>query len=319
MKRILLSFALLTLLVVPAMGQVGTDLRKVGTTGMPILELPFSPRSAALGDIRGAEARPAADALFNNPALAGIGSNRHLLALSHTEWFVGTSFQTIGYVYQTRRMGAFGLSVARFDMGTMQGAQNAVPGVPGGFVMTDQFSAESMSIGVTYARQMTDRFSFGGTIKHVTERIDIYRANAFALDIGMLYYTGLRSLRIGGLLQNFGTDATYLNDQFKLPITFRISTAMEVMGTVDSPNRLTVLLEAMHPNNNDQRLHLGVEYAPVEFMSIRGGYKFGYDAEAATFGIGLNVPGAQNLGVDFSYTNFDRLGRTLGFGLRASL
>jgi hypothetical protein len=317
--RCILLVSAVVLAATPARGQQASELRKVGTTGMTFLELPLSPRTAAIGDIRGSERSPGADALFNNPALAGFATDRHLLSISNTQWIAGTQYQSLAYVYNLGTAGALGLSVARLDMGTMQGSQNAVPGQPGSFVLTDEFSAESIVGGLTYSRQMTDRFSFGGTLKYATERIDVHRASAFAVDIGMLYYTGFRTLRIGGLLQNFGTDAAYLNDTFKLPITFRISSAMEVMGEMGSPNRLTLSMEAMHPNNADQRLHLGLEYAPVAMMMLRGGYKFGYDEESLTLGIGLTAPGAADLGVDFVYGHFNRLGRTLGFGIRAAL
>jgi hypothetical protein len=92
-----------------------------------------------------------------------------------------------------------------------------------------------------------------------------------------------------------------------------------VMGGMNAPNRLTLMMEAMHPNNADQRLHLGLEYAPVSALALRGGYKFGHDEESFTAGVGLNAPGPFDIGIDFVYSDFNRLGRTLGFGLRASL
>jgi hypothetical protein len=311
----LLAASLLS--VPPARAQMTEGLRKVGTAGMPILEIPLSPRTSGLGDIRASDNVYAADALFNNPAGAARARDTYMVTASHTQWLVETSVQAVGFIYRAGNLGSFGLSVARLDLGTMQGTRNAVPGQIGGYVVTEVFSAESIALGATYARSLTDRFSFGGTVRYVTERIDVYDAEAIVMDFGMLYDTGFRSLRIGGLLQNFGTDAQYLEDPFKMPISFRLSTAMEVLGEQGSANRLTVSVEALHPNNDDQRLHVGMEYAPLAAFSLRGGYKLGYDEEAFSLGVGLQLPGVYGLGVDFAYVPFNRLGTTLGFGVRA--
>lgn len=313
------ALALLLATAGPAAAQFTQELRKVGTTGMPLLELPLSPRTSALGDIRASDADAGADGLFNNPASLSRAEARHMVTANHTQWLVGTSIQSVGYVYNAGNAGSFGLSVARLDLGSMQGTRNAVEGQLGGYVVTEMFSAESVALGVSYSRQLTDRFSFGGTARYVTERIDIYDANAIVADFGMLYDTGFRSLRIGALLQNFGTDGRYLEDPFKMPITFRLSTAMEVIGQPGAPNRLTISAEALNPNNDRQHLHVGLEYALVDALSVRGGYKFGYDEESVALGVGLSVPGARGLGVDVSYVPFNRLGTTLGFGLRTSL
>jgi hypothetical protein len=318
MSRLLLA-TLCVLLVAGSAHAQTTDnnLRKVGTTGMPILELPLSPRTSGLGDIRASDNVYSADALFNNPAGISRARSRHLVTAAHTRWLVDTNVQSLGYVFNAGRIGSFGLSIARLDLGTMQGTQNAVPGQIGGYVLTDMFSAESIALGLTYARQFTDRFAFGGTVRYVTERIDVHHANAIVADVGMLYDTGFRSLRIGALLQNFGTDGQYLDDPFKMPISFRLSTAMEVFGEQGSANRLTVSAEALHPNNDHQHLHLGLEYGVVEALSIRGGYKLGYDEEALALGVGLQFPGLYGIGFDLAYVPFGRLGTTLGFGLRA--
>lgn len=316
--RPLAALALVLGLAAPARAQYVEDLRRVGTTGMALLEMPLSPRTSGLGDIRASDHVYGADALFNNPAGIPRADARHLGMVAHTRWVDETSLQALGYVYDAGAAGSVGVSVARFDMGTMEGTRNAVPGQVGGYVVTDEFTAESVALGVTYARQMTDRFSFGATARYVTERIDTYRAGAVVADFGMLYDTGFRSLRIGALLQNFGTDARYVEDPFRMPVSFRLSTAMEVLGRADAPNRLTVSAEALHTNNSQQRLHVGAEYAVVPAVALRGGYKLGYDEESFALGLGLQVPGRSRLAFDVSYLPVHRLGTTLGFGLRAA-
>lgn len=316
--RLLFSLLAALALAAPARAQYVDDLIKVGTTGMVLLELPLNPRTSGQADIRASDASYGADALFTNPAGLPRAGARHLATAAHTEWIEATRIQSAGYAYNAGGLGTVGVSVARLDLGTMTGTANAVPGQIGGYVVTEDFSAESIALGLTYARQLTDRFSFGATGRYVTERIASYRAEALVVDFGMLYDTGLGSLRIGALLQNFGTDGQYLEDPFKMPISFRLSTAMEVLGTMGDANRLTVSAEALHTNNSAQRLHVGAEYAVLPQLAVRGGYKLGYDEEALSLGLGLALPGSPGLGFDLSYLPVNRLGPTLGVGLRAS-
>ncbi len=300
-----------------AHAQLNQDFSKVGATGFVILELPVTPRTASLADSPTADGVVSAEALFNNPAALGFATRRHLVHAGHTNWIVETNIQTFGYALNLGNIGTVGISMMRFDMGTMQGTINA--GGSGGFIRTDEFSAASMAFGLTYARQLTDRFAFGGTIRYATERIAEYDVSGVVLDFGMLYYTGFRSLRLAGLLQNFGTDVQYLNDPFKMPITFRFGSAMEIFGELGSPGRVTMILEALHTNNSPERLHAALEVAPVAPVMLRGGYKLGYDEDAWSMGVGLEVPGRRDLGIDFAYGIHGRLGNTIGFSLRGGL
>ena len=301
----------------PAIAQLTDDFSKVGATGLVILELPVTPRTAALGDSPTADGLVSAEALFNNPAVLGFASRRHFVQAGHTNWIVDTNIQTFGYAFSLGNLGTIGISMMRFDMGTMQGTENA--GGSGGFIRTNEFSAASTAYGLTYARRLTDRFSFGGTVRYATETIAEYDVSSVVLDFGMLYYTGFRSLRLAGLVQNFGTEGQYLNDPFKMPITFRFGSAMEVIGEVGSPGRVTAIVEAIHTNNSPERLHAALEVAPIAELMLRGGFKIGYDEEVWSMGVGLDVPGRHDLGIDFVYGLHGRLGNSIGFSLRGGL
>jgi hypothetical protein len=303
----------------PAVAQISQDFAKVGTTGMVILELPVTARTAALGDSPTADTSPGADALFNNPAALGFATQRHMLQVGHTQWIVDTNIQTAGYALSLGNYGTVGVSVMRFDLGTMQGTANVGGGGSGSFVLTDEFTAASTAFGLSYARRLTDRFAFGGTVRYATERIAEYYADAVVLDFGMLYHTGFRSLRLSGLLQNFGTESQYIADPFKMPITFRFGSAMEVLGDVGRPGRVTAIIEAIHVNNAPERIHAALEVAPIPALMLRGGYKIGYDEDSWSMGVGLEVPGSSVLGVDFVYGAHGRLGHSMGFSVRGGL
>jgi hypothetical protein len=294
------------------------DFKKVGTTGYVFLEIPVSARASALGDASVALFHTGADAIFINPALVGFTSKRHSFNFTFANWLADTKHQAGAYLFKLGNFGVFGVGFVRLDFGTMQGTANANPDQPGNYVITEPFSADAMAFGISYSRMLTDRFSFGGFVKYVREKIWIYKSDNFVFDVGIIYFTGFRSLRIAGVIQNFGVDSKYIGDTFKMPSVFKLGIAGEILGEHNTPTRLSISVEALHPSDSPEKLNFGVEYTFKNFLSLRGGYKFNYDEENFTFGFGL---AGFNIGVpvnfDFAFVNFSRLGSVLRIGIGA--
>jgi hypothetical protein len=257
------------------------------------------------------------EALFSNPAAIGFVDNTHMIVASYSPWIAETKHQAIAYAFQHRSAGFIGLSVVRLDMGEMQGTINPDPLRTGSYIITEPFSADGIAFGLTYGRRLTERFSFGFTAKYIQERISIYRSTNLGFDAGILYYTGFRSLRVAGSVRNFGVDAKYLQGVFKMPTDFRFGAAMEVFGAGDRDHALTLGVEALHPSDNEERMNVGAEYWLAGVVAFRAGYKFNYDEETWSAGLGLQYSMTT---LDFAYSNLGRLGGnvriTLGLNIK---
>src|SRR5690606_36855346 len=70
----------------------------------------------------------------------------------------------------------------------------------------ERWGAQDLAVAVSYARNLTDRFSIGGSVKYISQQIWNESASAFALDVGLLFHTQLEGLRIGMSISNFGTE-----------------------------------------------------------------------------------------------------------------
>jgi hypothetical protein len=71
---------------------------------------------------------------------------------------------------------------------------------------------------------------------------------------------------------------------------------------------LLVAVDVAHPSDNKERLHLGADLGILDHLHLRGGYRFGYDLESATFGAGVAVPvGDSNITIDYAYAVYDLL------------
>lgn len=304
-RRIVLCLLGLTMMMLAA-GAAAQTFKKNGTAGFTFLEIPVTARTAALGEASIALSDGEASAMFDNPAGMGFTNSAHSLAVSYSPWFADIRHYASGYAMKTS-IGVIGAGVVMLDYGSMP--RTVVGEGQKVYDVIGSFSANSLVAGISYSAMLTDKFSFGGTVKYVQEKIDVYKASNVVLDGGVLYYTGLGTLRIAAVLQNFGVNAKFINDEFKMPAVFKLGAAMEVFGDPGSENRLTLLAGALHPNDSDEKVVAGLEYAWMNVLVVRGGYKFFYDEETYSFGVGVRPPVDLQVAFDFAYSSYGRLGK----------
>ena len=136
-----------------------------------------------------------------------------------------------------------------------------------------------------------------------------------------MYQTGFRSLRLAATIQNFGTEATFINESFKMPALLRLGVAAELLGGLDEDFALTALVEAVHPSDADERVNVGLEVRWLRMLSLQGGYKFYYDEESYSFGAGWNAESLVPVpvSVQFAYSDYGRLGDIVRLTLDVSI
>ncbi len=295
---------------------------KTGTTGFVFLEIPVTARSMALGEAGITLPDANAEGLFLNPALVAHTRSQFSMNVTYSEWYVETSHQALGLTYQLPGVGTLGLQFIYFDFGEIRKTRNLYPdrGEFGEYFDLGTYSAGAFAAGLTYSRRLTDKFSFGTTVKYVRETIDIENADNVIMDIGFYYNTGFQSLRIGAFLKDFGLEAKYVNEKFKMPQQLKFGFSYDLWGGLEAPTHVTFLAEAIHPNDAAERVHFGVEAAFLDMVILRGGYKLGYDDENMSLGAGLRFSVMNKLaGFDIAYMNHDYLDTTLRYSFLIDL
>lgn len=298
---------------------------KVGSTAAPFLNIGIGPRAIGMGGGFAATANDVT-ALYWNPA--GISRTEYNEAMfAHTKWFADITFNWAGAKLNLGDYGAVGLSVTYLDYGKMEVTTLREQDGTGEF-----FTAKDMSIGLSYAYNLTDRFSIGGSVKYINQSIWNTSADALAFDIGTLFYSEIFDMRIAATISNFGTDmrltgkdllvlydvdptiygnndqilANLRTDGYPLPLLFRVGVAMDVLN---SPmHRMTLGVDALHPNDNAESLNIGGEYVFNNFISLRAGYKNLFlknSQEGLTLGIGIKYDFSQGYGFSFDYAYQD--------------
>jgi len=327
--RLALSLALIILYVVTVPGY-GQEVTKVGTTAASFLKIPIGVRGTAMG---GAYVASADDpsALYWNPG--GLARNtNYALMVDHSPWINILDFNFIGFILPVQGFGTLGASVTALSTEEMD---VTTPGYQMG--TGEKFDAVSVAVGVSYGRNLTEKFSIGATVKYINERIFNSSATGMAVDIGTIYDTPLPGLRLGFSVSNFGSkmridgedlnisadvDKTQLGnnqsvvarlrtDEFDLPLIMRLGLAYDAWHSEEA--RITLAVDGINPNDNAQSLNVGAEVAFLqEVLTVYGGYNelFLADAEKGlTLGASVNaaITGGIRIRAGYAFQDFIHL------------
>ena len=130
--------------------------------------------------------------------------------------------------------------------------------------------------------------SAGISANYVQTGLADVKGKSTTFDFGTLYDIGLLGAKIGMSIQNVGSDMTFLNEKVKMPTFFRVGGSVNLLQRGDS--RVLTVAEFTHPSDNSEKVNWGAEYAFHDYLFLRGGYKFNYDTEGMTAGLGVKFP-----------------------------
>lgn len=338
MKRI--TTTLTTLLLLVSANTMFAQSR-VGTTAAPFLTLGVGAKGSALGHANTVMSY-GAEGLFWNPAtiaLDGGTGKQSSLFLAFNQIFVDVESYSTGVVLPISSNKRFGFGVNYIDYGRMLVRTVEEPQGNGA-----TFGSYDLSVGLTYAQNLTETFYFGGTAKLVRQQIYDMDAQTIAFDFGFILQTEyLNGMTVGASISNFGgrmqmdginaqynidTDPTsagnntsiparVLMDSWDLPLSFRFGVGIPAIKTEFL--NLMLLADAQQTNDNDLNFDFGSQLSyttkTVQFH-LRSGYRdfllednvtahFSYGA-----GITLRTLRGPAVSFDFAQVPFDFLGGT---------
>ena len=310
---------------------------KTGTSVGQFLKIGATADIMGMGESGVANVR-GMSALQYNPA--GLSRyNTQAISFSQSNWLVDTDFFYFAGSMNFGRSGVVGFNVTSLDYGDM-----AVRTVKKPLGTGEMFNAQDLSIGLSYANNLTDRFSIGGQVKYIGQKIWHMNATTAAIDLGALFVTQFKDIRLGMSITNFGgkmkmsgRDVCFSNDpdedsygnndqipseykldNWPLPLTFRVGLAGEAID--NKMLRWTLSIDAIHPSDNTEYVNLGTEVELRKMLYLRTGMRtlFQTDREGGlTFGGGIKYAFSQSLKlqIDYAYVDYGRLGNINVFTL----
>lgn len=312
---------------------------KVGTSAAQFLGIGVGPKSIAMGGAFTSIADDASTLYWNPGAISRLDKSQSMF--SNTNWLVDTNVSLLAAVLKLNSSSAIGVFFTQLDYGDEE--------------ITDLYNQEGTDLywkasdlvsGLAYSRNLTNRFSIGGSLKYIRQRIHNESASSVALDVGLLYKSLNEAFRIGMSISNFGTDMTMdgkdlfhkidldpdngghnetivaklKTDAWPLPLFFRVGVSSDVMKT--DVVRLTVASDFFMPSDDVESLNFGVEAGFIDRVFLRAGYKGIGDSnseQGLTFGIGAKVyVSGFGIIVDYAVQDFGKFGYIPHWGLSLS-
>ncbi len=303
----------------------------VGTSVAQFLEIAQDARGTGMGQAYTALVFDASSVFWNPAGIVGV--NGKSMFLGYNQWVADINFGSFSFAWNFGANGAIALSGVYLFTPDMEVTTVFHPEGTG-----EKFSLSNHSFGLTYARKLTNKLAFGITLKSVREYYYYHGYTTWAFDVGTVYHTGFRGLKIGMSILNFGPEIRYnfsyidysnprsyvegnsvRFDKFSLPVNFRVGFGIDLF-TLDN-QKLLFAGDMVHSNNNLEFYNFGMEYAFKNMFFLRGGYRVNLDEGGLTFGLGVKFPWLDGkLGaIDYSFSDrgiFNGIHRfSIGFDL----
>jgi hypothetical protein len=283
-----------------------------GTEGADFLDIPVGAEPAALGSAYTALATDAYAPVWNPAGLAVADGNQ--LATQYNSYLESMNYEFLSFVHplaqnrdsSTQR--GIGVSAQYLGSGDITRTDIDANGNfvnPGG-----SFSSHYASYNVAYGQTLTERLSMGVTGKLINAAIDNVSANAYAADIGTLYKLSSK-INLAGTLTNLGTQLKFIDEGDSLPMELHLG------GVYRPTQNWRVSSEVVYPKTGLVAFHAGMEWSPLEMVSLRAGFKTdtldGLSPIAGfTMGLGLHVWGQE---FAYAWVPYGDLGDTQYFSL----
>ncbi len=300
---------------------------KTGTAALQFLKIGVDARAIGMGEAYTAVSDDISSVWWNPAGLAPALKQQALF--SHTNWIAGVMHEYAAASY-TNGVSTWAVSASVLHMDQMDITTEDEFGPTG-----ETFTNSDMALGLTYAGAFTDKFSFGITGKYLRENLYIYNINSFSIDLGSMYNTGWKNMKIGMALRNFGPDVRFKvddddDDSFnedpfdlldndgdgvvdedgeelenKIPMNFSLGISGDILR-----NENSYLIAAAQLDNCIDRLetwNVGTEYK-MGNLFLRCGYQLNYDTNGLSAGFGVQIPTRLAVfNVDYAYTDMGKL------------
>jgi hypothetical protein len=305
---------------------------RTGGSGMQFLKISPDARGMSLGGGAVAITNDVSAMYWNPAGITDVDTGKVNLQLSHTRYFGDISSSFGGAVIKAGPLSYVGIQVFSMNYGTMDETTEFESKGTG-----RTFSVANYLIGLTYAKVLTNSFSFGVNAKFAQEGFAGVNVNNVLFDLGLKYNIGVQHARFGINFSNFGFNvspngsATILkfngeNDivnfsNVTVPGIFRLGIAFDPLHTND--HVITAIGQLNHPTDNNETYVLAAEYCYLKTVYARMGYEFVSDEKYIAPSVGMGVKILRSFGgftVDYGFLAKNSLGNnhriSLGINIR---
>lgn len=296
---------------------------KLAQTGFDFLSVISDAKAASMAGAVNAIEMGAGSIFFNPASMAGMPDSFEGI-VSMNNWIADIKHYQFGAAVNLDNWGVFSVTLQNVNYGEFLLTKvDPDPNSNLGYIDIGTTTLQAYSIGIGYAKRITEQFFVGGQIKYahqdlgegiVPASLDItdtttlkqsFTASPIVFDFGTLYKTGIKSLAFGMSVRNFSRQVKYAQEGFQLPLIFTIGISLNLMDfwpEAQNNHSLVIGVDATHDRSYPEQLLVGLNYTFMNMFSLRVGYNSNADLEKFSYGFGVSKFGFE---LDYSYTSFD--------------
>jgi hypothetical protein len=252
----------------------------MGTNEAAFLKIDAATRPTAMG---GAFVGVANDvnSVFWNPAGLTQMEKRELTAM-YNSWFAGIHHSSGAYSQPLGKNAAFGASLIYLQSEIERRIDDTED-------PDSIFNAYSLAVGLSGSYALIPKmFSLGGTVKAISQNLDVDESTGAAADMGCLL--NMTNLSLGGSVQNIKLHTSV--EDGSLPLGIRLG------GSYQFSKDSIIAGEFSKLGAGDPSYHIGLEKWLRDILAIRVGYCIGTGdnpKEGLSAGLGLRAYGTKPL------------------------
>ncbi|MDD4155715.1 MAG: PorV/PorQ family protein [Candidatus Cloacimonetes bacterium] len=215
-----------------------------------------------------------------------------MVAISHTSWMIDTNMYNIAW-RKTNFNNSFGFGLIYVDYGEFENRTD-------NGLLVGSYYPMDLNFTVNYSQLITDGFYAGLNLKLLYEKLNTSSALALTSDLGFLYKTPLKFTNFDFNIKNLiNISGKMDNEAIDLPLIaeFGITSGKEITENI----RLAPALKLVYMQDyEDIKPFVGLNTVLYDMFTIRFGYKFNYNEEDFSTGVGFKI---NNIELNYSFVN----------------
>ncbi|MFH1825634.1 MAG: PorV/PorQ family protein [Candidatus Firestonebacteria bacterium] len=254
-----------------------------GTSKGSFLNFGSSARSLALANTFTGLCDDASATYFNPAGLMQLSYNE--ITALHVVLYEDTYYDFISFVYPTRKIGSFGLSLVSLYSANFENRDSSNNSF-------GTFSESEIAVMLSYGKDVSPDLFWGINLKLVNEVISSYKDTSIGMDIGLLYIP-LEFLSLGANIKNIlQPNIKYISTYERYPLDIRLGLAIKLLN-----DNFILVCDGIKTGEKNIKLSSGIEVHPISFLTFRGGVNenewaagvgFKYGGYKLDYALGIN-------------------------------
>ena len=318
-----------------------------GQATYEFLNLPNSPKVAALGGKLISQYSNDLSLTYYNPALLNSQMQNHL-TLNYVNYFLDINYGYVGYMPNSEKFKNYATGIHFINYGKFIKADELGN-------ITGEFGASEYALNLTWAKNIDSLFSVGVNAKPIFSILESYWSIGLVTDVGVVYNNTNSLLTVAFLIRNLGMQLKTYND-LREPVPFEIQLGL-TKKLIHAPFRLNFILHHLEKydltyeipddteylgyssQNPDEKnkaeifadnflrhLNAGVEFVPSDNFYFALGYNFQRSKElrlktktstvGLSWGFGMRIA---KFNIGYSRAHYHLAGSTNQFSITTNL